>query len=190
MRKISFCLVICFILIGFSGVPGCISSKNADDTTPSDTTKIPSTFLPRTPFPTPTCEDYQNGTITMNPVGLHYVGDVFEINGTANLPPGKGLNISIFPHVNIASGKIIYLSGKWWQIYGNAVIRPGQSGKNTWSFVVNTTGFSESKLDVLFLGSDNQSIYRAMQLFICENRSRENYCKNVCVNSCDCPVKT
>ena len=190
MKKIPSCLVICLIIIGFSGSPGCISSKNADNTIPSDTTKIPSTFLPRTPFPTPTCVDYQNGTITMNPVGMHYVGDVFEINGTANLPQGKELNISIFPPVYVRSGKSISLSGEWWRLDGPAIIKPGQSGRNTWSFVVNTTGFSESKLEVLFLNPDNSSIYRAMRLFICENRSRENYCKNVCIDSCHCPVKT
>jgi len=84
-----------------------------------------------------------NFYITINPVGEHHVSDIFEINGTTNLPIDSKITVRIFsPYRQLApepnQNEILYPIR---DLKGVAKITSGDQGRNTWSYEVNLSGF-------------------------------------------------
>lgn len=173
MKKIQFSLLICLIIIGLSST-GCISSKNLEN----NSTTLQQTFLPRTSFPTPPTHQpnyIMSEHIIINPVAMHYVGEVFEINGTTDFSPDEKIKVSIFPgpHSVASTGSL----EKNVFVDGYAVIKPGPSGKNTWSFLVNTTGFPE-RSTLIWPRSEKNTTTNSTTFYLCGNISRKSNCEN------------
>ena len=88
-----------------------------------------------------------NGTISvgvpgilLSPVGDHYVGDNFTINGYTNLAIGDQLIVNVYSSSfgPTNKGQASGASGA----SGTVTVTYGTYGANSWSFPVNTTGFS------------------------------------------------
>jgi hypothetical protein len=170
MKKIHFCLLICLIIVGFLSSAGCISSKITDN----NSTSPPYTFLPRTPYPTSTPVHNRTEHITINPVSMHYIGEIFEINGTTDFAPNEKILVSISPEPH---STCYHCPMENWGMDGYAVIKPGQSGKNTWSFLVNTTGFSRL-FTMIIVRSENNTIRYGTVFYLCGNISQKDRCEN------------
>jgi hypothetical protein len=96
--------------------------------------------------------------IDVDSIPVHNVGDSFTITGTTNLPTGSviAVNIQNSPHscpVPVADSRFQgwMCSGQCESFFGNdsVPVLPGFSGHNTWSMVLNTTGWCvREKYDV------------------------------------------
>jgi len=85
------------------------------------------------------CTGQQKNTswITISPEPDPYVGDIFNIKGTTNLPAGTNLSFVISePSVRLCpSGKCVYT-----HLTGTMNVTPGECGINTWSYALNLSG--------------------------------------------------
>lgn len=81
-------------------------------------------------------------SITLNPVGDHYLGDVIELNGTTNCNTGdiqvliQSLNFKPCPKNSGTDDSPAPCAGG---VSLNVPITPGTCGNNTWSVGVNTS---------------------------------------------------
>ncbi len=87
----------------------------------------------------------QQPVITINPVGVHDLGDIISFNGTTNLPPGEIMSL------NIASAAIVHCPKNQTCDEGGSVlpccggfsrevaVKPAGCGITTWSWDVNTS---------------------------------------------------
>jgi hypothetical protein len=73
--------------------------------------------------------------IRVNPVSDHYVGDVFEVNGTTNLEPGETLSLVTEKNERHAIKGAFYFS-----IDGTMIVHAGPCGVNSFSSPVNLSG--------------------------------------------------
>ncbi|MGA2161226.1 MAG: hypothetical protein ABSG28_03360 [Methanoregula sp.] len=89
--------------------------------------------------------------IDIDPIPAHKAGDSFMITGTTNLPVGSVMSVSVqfSPHVcpNPISDPVRWpenvCGGDCEASFGNDTVPvvPGTDGDNTWSIVLNTTGW-------------------------------------------------
>jgi hypothetical protein len=87
------------------------------------------------------CPGQQKNTpwITISPEPDPYVGDIFDIKGTTNLPAGTNLSFVISePSVRLCpSGKCVYT-----HLTGTMNVTTGECGINIWSYALNLSGVS------------------------------------------------
>ena len=109
-----------------------INSQNVDDTFASVTFNIgnPDTFI--------------------NPVGDHVTGDQFTIGGSTNLAAGDNLLVQVTPSSFYPTRKTqpSGISGT----SGMVTVVQGTTGRNSWSFKVNTTGWTPDEYIVQVSG--------------------------------------
>jgi hypothetical protein len=89
-------LIIILLTISFIVTSGCIyptSSENQKNTSYENLTEI----IPDVTIPITQCPPLENETayIIINPIGRHYKGETFEINGTTNLRADEIIYYSI-----------------------------------------------------------------------------------------------
>ena len=166
-RTITFCVVLTLLLCA----AGCISehsSVNASQNMPAAISCPPA--------------GSQSPYITINRVSPHYVGDVFDINGTTNLgvdakiildlrePEYLGKAPSSEP---VTSTPVAYdQSGT----NGYVQIKEGTCGRNSWSFIVNSTGYHNQKYNVNIKDESNRSTNNWTQFFIYEKEAAPASC--------------
>jgi hypothetical protein len=127
-----------FIMICVLTVTGCISQPGTGNRTDNISVNV-TTF---TPFITPVqiqCLPQKNTTpwIIINPVSDHYVGDLFEINGTTNLGVNNAIKIEIYQSHFYTEAK--YLPHIYTNLWENVTVHGGYCGTNKWLFSTNTS---------------------------------------------------
>jgi hypothetical protein len=93
----------------------------------------------------------QNGIsgpfIQIIPISTHFVGDVFDINGTSNLGIDNKIGIEVYEERRTAIGP--YDDPDWNYTYtdsrGYVIIQGRDCGTNFWTYQVNLTGFHGGK---------------------------------------------
>lgn len=80
-------------------------------------------------------ENYANKMITLDPITPHYQNESFTITGTTDLPPGDELLIEVFSLNHTLGPKGTDYSGA----VGVVNVREELTGKNIWSFTVNSS---------------------------------------------------
>lgn len=83
--------------------------------------------------------------IMIDPVGNHTTGDIITITGTTNLPPGEKLLIEVISSNNAFGSKVKDNSGA----VGVVDVREGVQGKNTWSFMINSSDLKPDNYTVI-----------------------------------------
>jgi len=96
------------------------------------------------------CPPTGNATpyIIINPIGNHYVGDVFEIKGSTNLDVDSKIILDLWqprplelaPGSNVTEAPSYHLSGT----SGYLTIKKGSCGTNTWYYPVDLSGYPPS----------------------------------------------
>jgi hypothetical protein len=140
-------IIFCFIIIGCVLLTtGCISQNPTQNSSGSSVTNTPVSTL-QTPCPAISGND--KPYIIINPISNHFLGDVFEINGTTNIGVGEKLHYSVssFPIVivipvptgcSVCSGER-YIPGT--EIaQGDISIAKDECNRQKWSFWLNTSG--------------------------------------------------
>jgi hypothetical protein len=126
-------------------IAGCIQSSSEKQK--ADTTSIQMTPVPESPA-IPTDTEHQisipksNSYIIINPVSVHHTSDVFEINGTTNLPIDSKIQVHFFAPFHtrpLELDQSAYPSPTI-NLEGFAKIMKGNRGENFWSFQVNISG--------------------------------------------------
>lgn len=79
-------------------------------------------------------------------IGTVAVGETVTIGGTTNLAPGNHLLVTVTP-VGFGPTNKSTPAGPG-GVSGVAVVERGEGGANTWSFVVDTTGFEPGEYSV------------------------------------------
>jgi len=152
-------IIFCLILLGcLLSATGCVSEstvKNQLSTTTDVVTSIP-TVMPTTlvtPIPTE-CPVPGNGSywIKINPISDHYIGDMFEINGTTNI----GINDTLSYWTSRVPRQSRNPSQE--PVYRGIVRTQSlDCHTNVWSFLINTTEFRLGYYDVA-VGTENMTI--------------------------------
>jgi hypothetical protein len=94
-----------------------------------------------------------NPTATINPIGDHYVGDTFSINGSTNLAAGNDLLIEIYSSSFNPTQKI---QGSGFSGSSAVVkVEPGTNGINRWSYPVDASAFKPDEYLVKVSGITN-----------------------------------
>jgi hypothetical protein len=122
-------LVVCVLL-----AVGCAGNRTAEITGATQNS------TPTIITPTQTqCPPQENTTpwIRINPVGDHYIGNVFEINGTTNLGANASLKIGIYQSHFYTEPK--YRPHIYTSLWGNVTVDGDHCGKNRWSFSTYTS---------------------------------------------------
>jgi hypothetical protein len=83
--------------------------------------------------------------IMIDPVGNHTAGDIITITGTTNLPTGEKLLIEVISSNNAFGSKVKDNSGA----VGVVDVREGVQGKNTWSFMINSSDLKPDNYTVI-----------------------------------------
>jgi len=154
--RVMYALLLVLVMICILISAGCISQPATENRTRNASVSAPII----TPVVTPVqiqCPPQKDITpwIIINPVSNHYVGDVFEINGTTNLKEKEELFFNVYepPHTTpyqISPATRIY-SGE----EGVTEIMKNDCRPNIWSFLVNTSGFRPSYYHVLVSNTKN-----------------------------------
>lgn len=87
-------------------------------------------------------DDY---VIMIDPIGDHTEGEIITITGTTNLPPGEKLLIEVISSNNTFGSKVKDNSGAVRVVD----VREGVQGKNTWSFMVNSSDLKPDNYTVI-----------------------------------------
>jgi hypothetical protein len=114
------------------------------------------TVPPSSPIPTITaCPSQENSSlwIQINPVSDHYVGDIFEVNGTTTCNVKEKILIQIYQSsILLPRGQDHYTS-----LNGFIIIKNGTCGLNTWAFSSNLSGFLPNEY-LIEVKSVNQTV--------------------------------
>jgi trimeric autotransporter adhesin len=86
----------------------------------------------------------------INPVGTHAVGEKFTITGSTNLAAGDNLQVDVYSSSFKPTGKT--QDSAFSGASGVVQVQPGSSGRNSWSFVVDATGFRPDEYIVTVKG--------------------------------------
>jgi hypothetical protein len=135
---------------------GCTGQPDFRNNTTNDTPiTIPSVLVTQ-PVQTQ-CLQTGNATpwIIINPINNHYIGDVFEINGTTNIGIDEKILIMIYgrPIPIPYPGVPVPLNG----LYGLCKAQQGDCGINIWSYSANTSEFNTPDYFVR-VGTENWTI--------------------------------
>ena len=149
-------LLIISLTIVFLIIAGCISQPATENRTSNVTVDVTIPPFEATQIQT---QCPLSGTaapwIIINPIGAHYIGDVFEINGTTNLGIDEIIPVDVFglpmsrPYPGI--GATLYGTN------GTAKIWCGNSRINFWNYSVNSSVFNTNFYTVA-VGAQNWTV--------------------------------
>jgi hypothetical protein len=83
--------------------------------------------------------DNKSAWIKIDPIGAHYVGDIFLITGTTNIPIDDKIIVEVLPS--------IFRPGYAPSVGGYATIKTSFNN-NTWTFPINTSRFTPEEYSV------------------------------------------
>lgn len=83
--------------------------------------------------------DNKSAWIKIDPIGAHYVGDIFTITGTTNIPIDGKIIVEVLPS--------IFRPGYAPSVGGYATIKTSVND-NTWTFPINTSHFTPEEYSV------------------------------------------
>jgi hypothetical protein len=152
-KKLIFTILL--LIVCTSICAGCFETKTGNQTGNVLATGTPATMI--TQQVSSLCPPPGNATpwIIINPIGNHYIGDVFEINGTTNLRTEEKINVAI-------SGIVIGapypgIPGPTKGSLGMAKIRGGDCGINVWFYTANTSEFN-TPFYIVTAGAENWTV--------------------------------
>jgi len=103
-------------------------------------------------------------SITIDPVGVYAAGEIVNISGTTNLPPGRELTLVIF--AGNYDRPISPCKDPWHDpVPRTAVVKVGDSSKNTWSYLLNTSGFRSDDYLIYVRETRNEGAFLTNTLF-------------------------
>lgn len=103
-------------------------------------------------------------TITIDPVGSWTAGRTFEITGTTNLPPGRELTLVIF--AGNYDRAILPCEDPWENpVLRTAVVQAGDTSINTWSYILNTSGFESDDYLIYVRETEKEGAFLTSCLF-------------------------
>lgn len=103
-------------------------------------------------------------SITIDPVGYHAAGRIFEINGTTNLPPGRELTLVIF--AGNYDRAILPCEDPWHNpVKRTAIVQAGGASGNTWSYTLNTSGYASDDYLIYVRETEKENAFLANSLF-------------------------
>jgi hypothetical protein len=146
MTTVQRFVLLILLVIGLVLSTGCISQtplqngSPAPEINPQHATPVPTFCL----VPTNNSKPF----ITINKIGHHHAGDVFEINGTTNFCVGTKIMLGsreLTPLETTPGTQPINAYDNYTEsdseTFGNVSILPGADGINFWTYTVNTSGF-------------------------------------------------
>jgi hypothetical protein len=136
-------LILTSLVIGYLIVAGCISPGSSGNQTapPPSQNNSEVTQVQTQSFPSNITASY----ITINPIGTHTAGDVFEINGTTNFGTNATIRFEFWEPtaLQMAPGSnVTYPDYTDTYAEGYVKIQNGTNGSNLWSYTVNLSGFN------------------------------------------------
>jgi hypothetical protein len=103
-------------------------------------------------------------TLTIDPVGVYAASEIVNISGTTNLPPGRELTLVIF--AGNYDRPISPCKDPWHDpVPRTAVVKVGDSSKNTWSYLLNTSGFRSDDYLIYVRETRNEGAFLTNTLF-------------------------
>jgi hypothetical protein len=97
-------------------------------------------------------------SITIDPVGDHVAGEIFNITGSTNLPPGRELTLAVFR--GNYERPIPPCEDAWRDpVLRTAVVQADTSSKNTWSYRMDTTGMAGDDYLIYVRESQKDAFY-------------------------------
>ncbi|MFA5331470.1 MAG: hypothetical protein WC342_03745 [Methanoregula sp.] len=103
-------------------------------------------------------------TLTIDPVEVYAAGEIVNITGTTNLPPGRELTLVIF--AGNYNRPISPCNDPWHDtVPRTAVVKAGDSSKNTWSYLLNTSGFKSDDYLIYVRETRNEGAFLTNTLF-------------------------
>ncbi len=164
MNKNQIIVTVVLLIIGTILIAGCTFPAGSENHTNNVSVNVTTFTAAATSLQTQ-CPQSGNPTpwIIINPIGNHYIGDVFEINGTTNL----GINEPLLYWVSHKP----YLDRNALQpdvINGFVITHNLDCNTTLWSFLINTTEFSPGYYDVT-VGTENMTIAK-WDLFVLVKR--------------------
>ena len=139
-------LPLLFFIAGILVSAGCLSQLVTENRTRDSSVSA----LIITPVVTPVqiqCPPQKNMTpwISINPVSDHYVGDVFEINGTTNFGSDDNLNTTIIQSSFSRCPRIYSDCYRYTSIQSTIIVQDGDCEKNNWTYSANLSGFKPER---------------------------------------------
>ena len=102
-------------------------------------------------------------SITIDPVGDHVAGEIFNITGSTNLPPGRELTLAVFQ--GNYELPIPPCEDAWRDpVLRTAVVQAGTSSQNTWSYRMDTTGMAGDDY-LIYVRESQKDAFSANTLF-------------------------
>jgi hypothetical protein len=142
MNSVPITMIFGIMLVVLLFATGCIEQPAYGNVTAApDTATVSSSTAILQPVQTQ-CPLSGNTTpwIIINPISNHYIGDVFEINGTTNL--GIDEKVLVYVTGRVLSVPYPGVAGTTYGTNGTARIWCGNSGINFWNFSVNSSRFN------------------------------------------------
>ena len=174
-------LILIPVVIVFLIIAGCIGSGNS--TNLSSPQNISKSTIIHTP-----CLTSENAKpyIHVNRIGIHYPGDIFEINGTTNFCADTKMFLYLRQQIPLETAPkpgltYNYSNFELSMTSGNVSIQKGNDGINNWSYSANLSEFNRGIYNVNVWNYDtnireysNQTVvgYIAFEIKPVRNNSR------------------
>jgi hypothetical protein len=174
---VSFALVL--LLVGVVLAAGCSGQPAHGNTTAKGTATVNPSAMITQPVQMQ-CHPSGNNSpfILIFPIGTHYAGDIFEINGTTNIGVDETLFYSVskagiatpMPVPSPENPAYQYNNGAENISYGDILIVNDKCDEQKWSFWLNTSGSEYYKSYgvpfILIVKSRNIPIYNSTSFFL------------------------
>ncbi len=139
-------ILVCLAILG----GGCIGRQPE---IPPPATTVPTSVetTPQLPTPIPTIDESLGGPVEFEPRGEYHVGDRILLSGITNLAPGNELlievrSVSFGPTPKTEDSRFSGVSA-------TIVVKKGTTdSRNTWSYLLDTTGFVPDQYQVVISG--------------------------------------
>ncbi len=133
--KLKFGIIILLVLLFFYS--GCLSKIKTGNETENTSIKVTPSITTQN-----MCPSIANTTpyVLINPIGSHFVGDFFEINGTTNIRENNMILVQIYQsHFARTPRNISY---EYTSLLKNVTIQGNHCGINSWSLMANISSFN------------------------------------------------
>lgn len=166
-RPVCITVALCIVIGSVLLVAGCIERQPAfgNSTANETVTSTPSTLITQT-VQTQCISVSGNSTpwIIINPISDHYVGDVFEINGTTDLEVNNLITVNVYQSHFIRTPRNI--SYDYTGLWKNITIQGDHCGINTWSFTANISDFNPeeyfAEVTSINPSATNRSVFKVL----------------------------
>lgn len=139
-------VLVCLAVLG----GGCIGQR-PEMPPPATTAPTPLETTPELPTVIPTVDESLGGPVEFEPRGEYHVGDRLLLSGITNLAPGNELlievrSVSFGPTPKTEDNRVSGVSA-------TVVVKKGAvDSRNTWSYLLDTTGFVPDQYQVMISG--------------------------------------